>query len=114
MTPRQFVARWLLHVLPSGFHKIRHFGLYAPTHSKLGLPMARRLLHEASAAGASPRSTASGEAGAQQGLAEDALSSWLVDPGREKAEIPACKLCGWTMQRSAVRRARAPPLRRSQ
>jgi hypothetical protein len=30
MTPPEFIRRFLLHVLPSGFRKIRHYGLYAP------------------------------------------------------------------------------------
>ena len=34
MTPAQFIQRFLLHMLPPGFHKIRHFGLYSPAYAK--------------------------------------------------------------------------------
>ena len=27
----EFIRRFLLHVLPSGFHRIRHYGLFAGT-----------------------------------------------------------------------------------
>jgi hypothetical protein len=37
----EFMRRFMLHVLPSGFHRIRHYGLLA-SHAKLTL--ARRLL----------------------------------------------------------------------
>jgi hypothetical protein len=30
MSPIEFVRRWSLHVLPKGFRKVRHTGLYAP------------------------------------------------------------------------------------
>ena len=101
MTPRQFVSRLLLHVLPSGFHKIRHFGLYAPTHAKRGLLQARRHLEEASVATSVPATKEATEAGAVQG-----------EVG-EEPEIPPCPRCGGHMRRHAVPRARAPPLRRS-
>jgi hypothetical protein len=40
----QFIDRFMLHVLPSGFHKIRHFGLYAPGNMRTRLETARTLL----------------------------------------------------------------------
>jgi len=44
LAPAEFIRRYLLHVLPSGFTKIRHSGLYAPTNVKRSLPRARALL----------------------------------------------------------------------
>jgi hypothetical protein len=41
---REFIRRFLLHVLPKGFIRIRHFGLYAGRQVALKLPVARRLL----------------------------------------------------------------------
>ncbi len=29
LTPDEFIRRFLLHVLPAGFHRIRHYGLLA-------------------------------------------------------------------------------------
>jgi hypothetical protein len=39
-----FVSRWLSHILPPGFTKIRHYGLMSASHATTRLPMARRLL----------------------------------------------------------------------
>jgi hypothetical protein len=36
LTPVEFLRRFLLHVLPSGFHKIRHYGLCASYHVAQG------------------------------------------------------------------------------
>jgi len=40
----EFVRRFLLHVLPKGFHRIRHYGLLASATRKAHLEHARRLL----------------------------------------------------------------------
>ena len=39
------MRRFLLHVLPGGFHRIRHYGLLANGSRKTSLPRARELLH---------------------------------------------------------------------
>jgi hypothetical protein len=41
----EFIRRFLLHVLPSGFHRIRHYGLFANAQRKDNLATARRLLN---------------------------------------------------------------------
>jgi len=40
----EFIRRFLLHVLPKGFHRIRHYGLLAGTARKASLALARELL----------------------------------------------------------------------
>jgi putative transposase/transposase-like zinc-binding protein len=40
----EFIRRFLLHVLPRGFHRIRHYGLLAGTARKASLALARALL----------------------------------------------------------------------
>jgi len=40
----EFIRRFLLHALPRGFHRIRHYGLLASAHRKDHLERARRLL----------------------------------------------------------------------
>ena len=40
----QFIARFVQHVLPSGFKRIRHYGLLAPAAKSARLALARRLL----------------------------------------------------------------------
>jgi hypothetical protein len=43
----EFIRRFLLHVLPRGFHRIRHYGLLASSARKTSLALARELLHVA-------------------------------------------------------------------
>ena len=43
----EFIRRFLLHTLPSGFHRIRHYGLIANTGRRNHLTRARELLMEA-------------------------------------------------------------------
>jgi hypothetical protein len=59
LSPAEFMRRFLLHVLPGGFHRIRHYGLLANGSRKTGLKLARELLHVTSppAATAEPAST---------------------------------------------------------
>ncbi len=45
LSPQEFMRRFLLHVLPSGFHRIRHYGLLANGSRKANLALARELLH---------------------------------------------------------------------
>ena len=40
----EFIDRFLLHVLPSGFKRIRHYGLLSPARKKAGLAAARAAL----------------------------------------------------------------------
>ena len=40
----EFIRRFLLHVLPRGFHRIRHYGLLAGSTRKASLALARELL----------------------------------------------------------------------
>ena len=40
----EFITRFLLHVLPSGFKRIRHYGLLSPARKKVGLTAARTAL----------------------------------------------------------------------
>jgi hypothetical protein len=44
LATQEFMRRFLLHVLPSGFHRIRHYGLLAHAHRKQNIATARALL----------------------------------------------------------------------
>lgn len=48
LRPDEFIRRFLLHVLPAGFRKIRHYGLLAPSNVPTKLPVAQRLARLAS------------------------------------------------------------------
>jgi hypothetical protein len=45
LAPEEFMRRFLLHVLPGGFHRIRHYGLLANGARKTNLALVRELLH---------------------------------------------------------------------
>ena len=44
LTTDEFIRRFLIHVLPGGFHRIRHYGLIANAKRKDNLKRARELL----------------------------------------------------------------------
>jgi hypothetical protein len=44
----EFMRRFLLHVLPSRFHRIRHYGLLANASRKASIAQARQLLQTVS------------------------------------------------------------------
>jgi hypothetical protein len=50
----EFVRRFLLHVLPSGFHRIRHYGLLASANRKHDIATVRELLHQPTPTPAGP------------------------------------------------------------
>ena len=45
LAANEFMRRFLLHVLPTGFHRIRHYGLIANAGRRNNLARARELLH---------------------------------------------------------------------
>jgi hypothetical protein len=47
LAPEEFIRRFLLHVLPRDFHRIRHYGLLAGSNRKASLMLARELLNVA-------------------------------------------------------------------
>ncbi len=53
----EFMRRFLLHVLPSGFHRIRHYGLFANAGRRENLAKARALLHVAPVGEVTPQGT---------------------------------------------------------
>ena len=90
LAPDEFIRRFLLHVLPKGFHRIRHYGLLASASRKAKIARARELL----AVPAPPEAEATA-------------------PAPEPDWRPPCPCCGGRMivieifGRAA--RARAPP-----
>jgi hypothetical protein len=52
----EFIRRFLIHVLPDGFHRIRHYGLFANTNRADNIALARRLLGAPVPVSASERS----------------------------------------------------------
>jgi hypothetical protein len=44
LAPHEFIRRFLLHVLPKGFHRIRHYGLLASATCKANIARAKELI----------------------------------------------------------------------
>ena len=44
LTADEFIRRFLLHVLPKGFHRIRHYGLLASAGCKANIARAKELM----------------------------------------------------------------------
>ena len=82
----EFIRRFLLHVLPNGFHRIRHYGLFASPRRAANIAHLRELL-----ANADDASQPFGDAG--MGVA-DAASADLADAF---AIAQICPCCGGRM-----------------
>ena len=46
LEPDEVIRRFLLHSLPTGFHRIRHYGFLANGHRQAKLTLIRRLLDQ--------------------------------------------------------------------
>jgi hypothetical protein len=80
LTPHEFLRRFLLHVLPDGFQRIRHYGFLANSHRRAKLALIRKLLPLAPAATNSP-------------------STLQTEPAQvDLPEAPPCPCCGGRMQ----------------
>ena len=75
----EFIKRFLLHVLPDGFQKIRYFGFMANRHRAANLALCRRLI-EPSSPSASPA------------LVKDWKDRYRELTGQDVNLCPACKL----------------------
>ncbi len=77
----EFIRRFLLHVLPDGFCRIRHYGLFANGHRAEKLALCRRLL------------------GAPQAGREAATTTQDDDHTTASLDAPPCPCCGGRMIR---------------
>ena len=86
----EFIRRFLLHILPSGFVKIRHFGLKAPGNVNTKLVRARELLDEQNPSVVTDSNTeAENESDAHE------QESWQEQMRRLTGmDLSICPLCG--------------------
>ena len=92
----EFIRRFLLHVLPKGFHRIRHYGLLASPGCKANIARARELI------------------AAPMPLAEPLATHDTADHDATPDHRPLCPCCGGRMiisrpSRAAPHRAARPP-----
>jgi hypothetical protein len=66
--PHEFIRRFLIHVLPKGFHRIRHYGFLAGGAREESLRRARELLQAAASTAADPEDEAGADDGPQSAL----------------------------------------------
>jgi hypothetical protein len=78
LATHEFIRRFLIHVLPTGFHRIRHYGLFASPKHVDNIKHARELLN----------------APAPQGEARDAAAA---DPAEPHTPSHPCPCCGGRM-----------------
>ena len=90
----EFLRRFLLHVLPSGFVRIRHYGLCASKNVNGKLDTARRLLEPSS----KPSPPSSSEPGSQQ--AQPWWDRFLEQTGIDIMACPSCATGRMTRQGS--------------
>ncbi|MGL4590778.1 MAG: IS91 family transposase [Aestuariivirga sp.] len=103
--PYEFMRRFLIHVLPRGFHRIRHYGLLASGVRKAGIARARVLLQAAMPEAAAP----------EAGPKADQDTTRPAEP--QQPDWRACPCCGGRMLVIEVimrggahqARARSPP-----
>jgi hypothetical protein len=89
LSPDEFLRRFLLHVLPAGFHRIRHCGLLAKGPHAISADRLRALI-----------ATQAGEAAAP-------ADAEPAEP--EATTLPVCRCCGGRMRIIEVfRRGYAP------
>jgi hypothetical protein len=106
--PVEFVRRFLLHALPRGFVKLRHYGLLAPGNVNTKLAAARSLLQRPSSAPASTSNAAPDEPRADDCTPEEAPSGWRAVLLRlTGVDVTRCSTCGGVLLSRAL--ARAPP-----
>ena len=93
----EFIRRFLIHVLPDGFHRIRHYGLLASAARKTNIAKLRTLL------------------GADEPVQDDASTAEVIPLTLREP----CPECGWwmrsieTFRRGETPRSRAPPGRQA-
>ena len=98
----EFIRRFLLHILPKGFHRIRHYGMLAGADRKAKIERARDMI-----ARQEPSSAAS-----KNSELEDPAKPCEREPSK-LLDLPPCPCCGGRMRRVAIlpslARARPPP-----
>jgi len=87
LAPHEFIRRFLLHVLPDGFHRIRHYGFLAKGDRGETLARVRAL-----ASASSPDDPAAGSADSPAGPADS-------QPQTDDGALAPCPDCGGRMRR---------------
>ena len=98
--PVEFLRRFLLHILPDGFHKIRHYGLYSGAYAETHWITAHTLLRGSDSHAADAPSSVD-----MQTPPPSWADQLLAFTGRD---VRRCRRCGGPVDRIPI--ARAPPV----
>ena len=90
LTGVEFLRRFVQHVLPKGFTKIRHYGLLAPSHATTTLERARALLTPAPPAPPAPAAPASPRPLGASAAPESWIECLLALTGVDALKCPRC------------------------
>ena len=80
LTTDEFIRRFLIHVLPSGFHRIRHYGLLANARREENLKRARELLIDQTNEAVNEKVVRDNTKSSQDEVTEQAQSTYIC-PG---------------------------------
>ena len=79
----EFIRRFLIHVLPDGFHRIRHYGLFANGNRADNIALARRLLGVPDPAPSSANSDGAENPARRRRAQHLSLLRWAYDHHRD-------------------------------
>jgi hypothetical protein len=86
LATNEFIRRFLIHVLPKGFHRIRHYGLLGNTNRAANIAHARKLL----AVPSRPRDARSSARSTQRAATSMSVLRWPHDRHRDlRPRLPA-------------------------
>ena len=112
LSANEFMRRFLLHVLPGGFHRIRHCGLFANAAREANLAKARALLHAAPDVDANPKASETSAASPAPTFVCRECGAPMIDHrhlAARTAHPRATQAAERTMSASASRHANRPP-----
>lgn len=113
LAPTEFISRFLLHILPSGFVKIRHFGLLASGNIGTKLERARALLPASPETAKALHSDSEDEQGSPPAPVDQDLPWPELLLALTGIDVLRCPRCGeHTIVRELLPPARASPLAR--
>ena len=87
LNAHEFIRRFLIHVLPHSFHRIRHYGLFAnPVRAKQLKHLRQLLTHDHTTDDAAPAET--------DRVNDHPAASTYTCPGRRSKAVSSCSMAG--------------------
>ena len=113
----EFIRRFLIHVLPKGFHRIRHYGLLASGARDKNIAQARELLEVDASFATDPEEEAAGDDGPQSVLATPCpccggrvIVIETFEVGCQPSHVPTIRITRHDAFTGQLPECRSPPL----